>query len=148
MRNKKFLTIGLVALLVIVVGGVSIWFVRNHTSQQATSSSPTETATLVAKVGALMHLPTNETPSIATVADVKKLAGQPFFAKAKNGFKVLIYPKAKKAILYDPFSNKIIMVAVISVSSSTNKQSPTPTLTKTPIQTSSPTSTVTPKPTH
>ncbi len=40
--------------------------------------------------------------------------GQPFFANAQVGDKVLIYYKAKKAILYNPTDNKIVEVGPIS----------------------------------
>ena len=41
-----------------------------------------------------------------------KLKAQPFFAKAQDYDQVLIFEKAKKAILYRPSTNKLIEVAV------------------------------------
>ena len=70
---------------------------------------------IVAKVGALIMLPDNETPTLATVADPEKLKSQPFFAHAKVGDKVLLYANARKAILYDPIANKIVEVAPINI---------------------------------
>lgn len=66
---------------------------------------------LVEQVGKLIVLPTDEEPTIATVSDLTKLKDQPFFAKAKLGDKVLIYNRAKKAILYRPGDNQIIELA-------------------------------------
>ena len=66
------------------------------------------TQALVDKVSLLTALPTDETPTVATVTDITKLQGQPFFAKAQNGDKVLIYTKNKKAILYRETTNEII----------------------------------------
>ena len=60
-----------------------------------------------------MELPTDETPTIATIADKDKLKDQPFFSKAENGDKILAFNKAMLAILYRPSVNKIINVAPI-----------------------------------
>lgn len=86
-------------------------------------SAQEEVKSLVSKVGQLIELPTGEDPTVATVSDKTKLENQPFFAKAENGDKVLIYTKAKKAILYRPSINKIIEVAPINIAS------PSPTAT-------------------
>lgn len=72
---------------------------------------------LVSKVGKLMILPKDEDPTIATVSDLSKLQGQPFFEKAEVGDKVLIYQKAKTAILYRPSTNLIIALAPLNSSS-------------------------------
>jgi hypothetical protein len=73
---------------------------------------------LIEKVGKLIQLPEGEDPTIATISDIEKLRSQPFFARAKNGDKVVIYTTAKKAILYDPVANKIIDVAPININES------------------------------
>lgn len=69
------------------------------------------------KISKLIVLPTDELPTLATVSDPEKLKDQPFFANAKTGFKVLVYSKAQKAILYDPTTNKIVEVAPINSNS-------------------------------
>lgn len=70
---------------------------------------------LVAQVSRLILLPQGENPTIATVANIDVLKNQPFFANAKNGDSVLIYVKARKAILYDEVNNKIVEVAPINI---------------------------------
>lgn len=69
---------------------------------------------LIDEVSDKMELPQNETPTIATVTDVTKLADQPFFRNAKNGDKVMIFGSTKEAILYRPSIHKIIAVAPIN----------------------------------
>lgn len=77
----------------------------------------TEASILVEKVGKHMFLPKDENPSVATVTDPEKLRNQNFFSDAKKGDKVLIYSNAKKAILYDPNSDKIVTIAPILLDS-------------------------------
>jgi len=74
-----------------------------------------ENDALIATVGKLMFLPTGENPTVATVADPEKLKDQPFFTNAKKGDKVLIYTNARKAILYNPDSNKIVEIAPVNI---------------------------------
>lgn len=98
---------------------------------------------LIDEVGDKMELPQNETPTIATVTDVTKLADQPFFRNAKNGDKVMIFGSTKEAILYRPSIHKIIAVAPINATAS-------PTVTPAPQATNvsgTPTVSLTPTPT-
>ena len=75
-----------------------------------------QTEDIIADVGKLIVLPKNETPTVATISDLSKLKGQPFFLHAHAGDKLLIYTKAQKAILYDPVMNKIVELAPLSTS--------------------------------
>ena len=140
--NKKFFYL-LVILLIAIVAGSYYFYTRYQNSQKLLRQSATvsqgEAENIVASVGSLMQLPKNENPTIATVSDKEKLKGQPFFANAQNGDKVLIYTKAKKAILYRPSANKIIEVSflnpgVSSIPTPISEPSPTPTLTPIPVQ--------------
>ena len=74
-----------------------------------------ETKKILDKISTIIVLPEDEQPTIATVSDPEVLKGQPFFAKAKKGFKVLIYANAKKSILYDPFENKVVETASMNI---------------------------------
>jgi LytR cell envelope-related transcriptional attenuator len=120
LKKKKYLVAAGSFLTVLVIVGIGLFYF-NYQKNQQLQSNPTLTAqneqqTLIAKVGQLMELPTGEQPTIATVSDITKLQSQPFFKNAKNGDIVLIYTKAKEAILYDPESNKIVQVGPINVS--------------------------------
>ena len=115
-----------VSILVVVTlaaGGTAYYF---YNEASALKNDPDkiareDTEKLVAKVSKLIVLPEGETPTIATVSDPEKLADQAFFAKAKKGDKVLIYASAKRAILYDDESNKIVEVAPINIGDSKTK---------------------------
>ena len=83
-------------------------------SEKVPLASNDELAEIMAKVGRLVVLPSDEQPTLATVSDPELLRDQPFFAQAKKGDKVLVYSKAQKVILYDPVADKIIEVAPIN----------------------------------
>ena len=94
-------------------GGYFFWQWRTIKNNPAVITQ-NENKSLIEAVGKLILLP-DEQPTIATVTDPTKLADQNFFANAKAGFKVLVYSGAKKAILYDPTTDKIIEVGPVNV---------------------------------
>jgi len=51
---------------------------------------------------------------LATVTDKEKVKDQPFFARAENGDKVLIYANSKKAYLFRPVANRVIDMTTLS----------------------------------
>lgn len=56
-------------------------------------------------------LPADENPAIATVTDAETLAtDNPFYAKARNGDKVVAYSNASLIILYSPIEDRIINI--------------------------------------
>ncbi len=121
---------GLLCVLVFVVLGlyinsrIQLKKANQDLAQQQSDPSVKvrqEAEELTAAVGKLIVLPEDEQPTIATVNDLKKLQDQPFFANAQLGDKVLIYTKARKAILYRPFENKIIELAPLSDASNINQ---------------------------
>lgn len=111
--TSRNIIIGLVVLLVIALGA-GFYFYQQATADPQKAAQADLQATIKA-VGKLMVLPTDETPTLATVSDPDKLKDQQFFANAKKGYKVLIYAQARKAIMYDPAQNKIIEVAPINI---------------------------------
>jgi hypothetical protein len=106
-------------LLILLLGSIGATFYMYQQLQtnsgDATALGEEEVAQLVAKVGELIVLPSDELPTIATVADPEKLKDQAFFVNAKAGDRVLLYTKAKKAILYDPEAHKIVEVSPINI---------------------------------
>jgi hypothetical protein len=66
---------------------------------------------IIARVSTLLVLPQG-IPKVVPVADVETLKKtQLFFENAQNGDKLLVYPT--KVILYSPFLDKIVEVAVV-----------------------------------
>lgn len=118
----------LLGILVLILAALAAYFYVQYSNLKAdpAKESQAEAQRLAMQVGKLMVLPTGEQPTIATVTDVEKLNDQPFFAKAKNGDKVLIFTGAKKAILFDPVANKIIEVAPINIGDSTKAKQVAP----------------------
>ena len=115
-------------VLVLVGVGASGYLFYNSTTQSVKGVSTGQTMDkselkkLVDEIGKIMNLPQGEDPNVATVSDIDKLKDQPFFVDGKNGDQVLIYANAKKVILYDPSSKKIVNVAPLTVG---NTQTPT-----------------------
>jgi len=130
----KIVVIILAAVIFLGAIGTAGYFYSQYkkATQNPDAVAQAETAKLVASVGKLITLPTDETPSIATVTDKSKLADQPFFTKSENGDKVLIYTNAKKAILFRPSTDKIIEVMPISFDQSAT---PAPTTETKPAET-------------
>lgn len=127
------LTPALIVLAIIGTGAGGYFYYQNQKSQQELHSIRTdpeilrkaakqETEKIIDEVGRLIALPEGEEPTVATVTDAEKLKDQPFFAKAKNGDKVIIYTQAKKAILYDPAAKKIVDVAPVNIGTASATQ--------------------------
>ena len=86
-------------------------------SPQASAAATKQINDTLGKVGKLVIVPTGETPSVATVSNADKLKAQTFFANAHDGDKVIVYAKAKQAILYRPSTNQIVTMAPVSAPS-------------------------------
>lgn len=121
-QSKKII-VALGILVAISFGVISYLYKELNTMKNPTQMAQDEVIQVVAAVGKLMVLPTNEEPTVASVTDPEKLKGQDFFVNAKVGDKVLIYQNNRKAILYSPTINKIIEVSPISMTqNNTNTQ--------------------------
>ncbi|MBX4199171.1 hypothetical protein KW800_02810 [Candidatus Parcubacteria bacterium] len=105
-RLFKTFLLGLLALLILSLSGYLIY--REFISAKVMTPDK-----VIVEVSKLASLPTDETPVVSTVTDLLPLKGQAFFVDAALGDKVLIFEKAKKAILYRPSADKIIIIAPI-----------------------------------
>jgi len=116
-EKAKKLTPYVLMAAVLVAAGFSIYFwnearVLKNNPQKAAQE---ETLKLIGTISKLIVLPEGENPTIATVTDLERLREQPFFANAQAGDKVLIFTNSRKAILYNPITNKIVEVAPINI---------------------------------
>ncbi|MFA5770627.1 MAG: LytR C-terminal domain-containing protein [Patescibacteria group bacterium] len=129
MKKKYFLAI-LIALVLLSFSLTLYFYKKYQTAQKILQKqlNPDEREKLIAQVGKLIELPKEE-PTIANISDKEKLKDQSFFQNANNGDKVLIFTKAKKAILYRPSINKIIEVSQINLEASSSASVATPTST-------------------
>lgn len=114
--SKTYLAIIFAVLLILAIASLPAYYFYTKYTQDAGTASENDIKTLLRDVESVMMLPTGEVPTIAVVSDKTKLSGQVFFANAQNDDKVLIYPKARKAILYRPSTRKIIEVGPVNIS--------------------------------
>ncbi|OQA36339.1 MAG: hypothetical protein BWY53_00541 [Parcubacteria group bacterium ADurb.Bin326] len=122
-QNKSGLSGSLLILPMLVAIIIAGWFgydwYRSEREVERLSQKPTaekmsaDTAVLLGKIKKHMFLP-EEDPTIATITDAENLIQQqPFYAGAQNGDKLLIFPNAKKAIIYSEARDKLINVGPI-----------------------------------
>jgi len=112
-KGKKAIVILVLIALAGLLGTGYFYNRYNSLKKNPNVEAQKEMETIVGKLGKLMVLPTDDTPTVATVADKDRLSGQSFFANAQNGDKLVVYTKTKKAILFREKENKIIEVAPI-----------------------------------
>jgi hypothetical protein len=108
--QKVAIPIVLIAFIASIV--TAGYFYRKYTTlaQSPEKVAQEESSKLKKQLSMLMDLPTDEEPTIATVADKEKLKDQEFFKRANNGDKLFIYSKTGKVILFRPEEKRIIEV--------------------------------------
>lgn len=123
-KKRRFLRVSKKAVLLTIIGLIviltpSVYFYNKYQDSQQKLKNPELSAkeanrALIGKVSKHAVLPTNEEPTIATVSDAAKLSNQNFFNGAKNGDKVLVYTKSKKAVLYRPSLDKVVNISPVT----------------------------------
>lgn len=127
--ERKSVIVSFILLILLAIGGSSagIYYFYQYKSLLARTNDPNLVVQeLLMKVGKLLDLPTGEQPTVATVTNPELIKDQAFFTKAKKGDRVILYPNARLAILYDETANKIINFGTMSVAPSTPSASPIP----------------------
>lgn len=122
-KKRRLVLKLLYVLIILILAGVATFFFFQY---QDLKNNPEraveqEVTQLTNEIGRFMALP-DETPTIATVEDASRLESQPFFDRAENGDKILIYTEAKQAIIYRESERKIINVGPIALNASGNEQ--------------------------
>lgn len=109
----------------------SVLYIDNKKLKQRSSDSSSQAETsgkaladkVTKEVGKLYSLPTNESPTVATIKDVDQLRDQVFFKNAQNGDRLLVYPQNEFAILYREKENRIINTGPVSTEQGSGSQS-------------------------
>lgn len=78
-----------------------------------------QNASILEEIASVYALPSDETPTIATVQDITKLTDQPFFEGAENGDILVVFDQSSQALLYRPSTKQLVKVGPISVGEET-----------------------------
>jgi hypothetical protein len=113
--QKIAITIGALVFIGLIVLVVFLYTQYQSLKKNPNGEKEAEVKQLVEQIRKFYDLPTDENPTVATVSDKSKVVNQPFFAKAENGDKILIYRKNKLAILFRPSQNRLINVGPIDL---------------------------------
>lgn len=129
MRKRILIIVSvLIFVALAAIAGYYFWQYMRLKNDPTLATQET-TSRLKSEVGRLYALPTDEDPTVAQIQDKEKLKDQTFFNKAQNGDYILIYTKAKLALLYREKENKLINVGPVTISdtSQTKPADTTPT---------------------
>jgi predicted negative regulator of RcsB-dependent stress response len=129
MKKRSAKKISIAVVLFLIIGGLiassGYFFYQYRQSKESLQAAQKkEVSSVITKIGKHIVLPKDEQPTLATVTDIKKLKGQAFFKSAVNGDKLLIYAKAKKAILYRPSNDMIIEFAPLIMDTTSSAPPP------------------------
>lgn len=113
---KELIIITIFFILVVALVAVSIAYQKEKnkkiTVKDIQALQQQEVGMVLDEIGKHILLPEGVTPTIATITNVENLRKEmPFFDKAQNGFKVVVYED--KAILFDPVNQIIVDVAPV-----------------------------------
>jgi hypothetical protein len=106
-----------ICLAVLVLCCASSYELGRYTVYQAHLglSGQDQATAILHRVGQLIQLPQNETPTMATITNAAVVKQtQPFLANALNGDVLVVYPNAQTALLYRPSTNKLIAVGPVT----------------------------------
>lgn len=99
-----------VVVVIAVLVGIALWQGR----ETADTDDKSRSAQVIKKVGELYFLPDGEEPTVASIQDTNQLKEQAFFEDAKNGDYLLVYNKAKLALIYRESADKLVNVGPVN----------------------------------
>ena len=106
-----------IVIVVVIVWTASFFELGRDTVYQTNPNlqDQEQAAEILQKVGQLIQLPADETPTMAAISATRQAPkqGQPFLTNAENGDVLIVYDNAREALLYRPSINKLIAVGPV-----------------------------------
>jgi hypothetical protein len=96
----------------------------SETQQSLIPVDKAEVQALLTKLQSIALVPTDESPTLATVVAVDKLRDEVFFRNAALDDKLFVYQHARLAVLYRPSVEKIVNMATLFDQSANPTQPP------------------------
>lgn len=125
-RRPRLLTVFLVLILLALAAGSFFLYQKYRDTQAQVDKlstvqgqqelSNTQVNELLGEMRAIILLPSDEDPVVATITDINLLRDKDFYKDAQNGDRVVVFASAKKAYIYRPSEKKIINVGAFEVS--------------------------------
>lgn len=110
---RRGIIVSQAVLLGVMVAVAGYFYYQYRQTPEVTQQR--EITSLIKTVGKIVDLPTTEVPTLATVTNKSKLDDQPFFQRAENGDKILIYRSVSRAFLFRPSTHKLIDITSINI---------------------------------
>lgn len=124
--QKKQAGLLIAGAAVIVIGLLLLFLLPSGDIAKDGKITEREAQKVKAEVAKLINLPQEE-PVMALVTNADQLiAEQPFYQGVTNGDVLIIYPQARKAVLFNPRTNKLVNVGPVNVgeASASGKKEP------------------------
>lgn len=114
-RKNRLLWIVPIFVFAVVLIGLGVWKYLDQQKQIKALKDPKQaslaaTEQLIKDVNKAAVMPKDEQPIIREISELKSLASQPFYYDAQIGDRVLVFSKAKKAILYRPSTGQVVNI--------------------------------------
>lgn len=120
-RKKTLWTVAAGLAVVVLAVTATVFFKENQDLKKSPDAAARATSERVLeKVSKLYQLPNGEQPTVAKIEDKSKLEGQSFFKTAENGDYLLVYPKAKLALLYRENDDRLVNVGPVNTDRTSN----------------------------